>query len=261
MRYETLRLVKTYITVIVIITITQITSILLLLSSNMPGPMYSKIQTEYAVGRETPLTDSLVIVALTAITAVVIFKVIRKKAVTSLLKFGLAAITMLTSYQLLSLSRLEPSISLITSAALATLIIVGLRSKNKTFNNVVYATIGVLVGSFLAVFIAKDMMPIFITLFAAYDAVMVFKGPLGRIARNLSLMLLDFNVVKLGLGDIVFYVLIPSALTLAKNVEFAAYGILTTNTGVLLTLVLLAKLNRPLPGVTLPALFSLPLFL
>lgn len=253
------KLLKVYLAVILVITTTQLFSVVISLS--IPRSGYAKVQGEYALGRDDPVISSITLIILAAAIAVIMLRVMNRRVVEWFIKAGLAMVVMLSAIQVFSLLYpRDPYIDLVISVLISISVITGLSLGNRLVANYAYLITGLFVGVFLALFISLSMVPLFILAFAIYDLLMVLKGPLGKLARSISLMLLDFNVIKIGLGDIVFYVLIPSSLTLAKGLLFGIYGVVTTNLGVVATLLLLAKLNRPLPGVTLPALISLPLF-
>jgi hypothetical protein len=106
---------------------------------------------------------------------------------------------------------------------------------------------------------------------AAYDIYAVFAGPLKKIAGKpvrtrrfskrarmdfLSLLIIDFKVVKIGLGDIVFYSMLPATAFMLYGIGKMLLTILTTNIGVVLTLFLLQKKKIPLPGLPVPMLLG-----
>jgi len=140
-------------------------------------------------------------------------------------------------------------------------------------SNIVIAFVGAEVGSFFAGTLSPigsfPWMTLMLPLaFAVYDIYAVFKGPLkhligsapGLALNGLSVRLGEFT---LGLGDIVFYTMLPSAalLYVAYTRDFSAgvYASLVTmlviDAGVAVTLYLLSR-RRLLPGLPIPMLLG-----
>lgn len=126
------------------------------------------------------------------------------------------------------------------------------------------AFVGAEVGSFFAEtlgFWTALALPI---AFAVYDIYAVFKGPLKSLigtAPGVALvgMSIKAGEFTLGLGDIVFYTLLPSLAYLQFNGTFglapALLVILAITVGVIITLYLLSR-RRLLPGLPIPMLLG-----
>ncbi len=137
--------------------------------------------------------------------------------------------------------------------------------KNRPWlSTIILAFVGAQVGSFFA-----ETLPLWTALllpiaFAIYDIYAVFRGPLKALigtAPGIALVGMSIRAGEftLGLGDIVFYTLLPS---LALFQFYATFGIapalftmLAIDVGMVLTLFLLSR-RRLLPGLPIPMLLG-----
>jgi hypothetical protein len=171
---------------------------------------------------------------------------------------------------------LDPALIAGALASVAVVAVIGytIFVKNQPWlSNFVIAFVGAEVGSFFAGTLSPinsfPWMTLLLPLaFAVYDIYAVFKGPLkhligtapGLALNGLSVKLGEFT---LGLGDIVFYTMLPSValLYVSYTRDFAAgvYASLVTtlviDAGVAATLYLLSR-RRLLPGLPIPMLLG-----
>lgn len=141
--------------------------------------------------------------------------------------------------------------------------------------NFLSKTLSLLIGAECAGYFATILTPptVFILplLMAAYDIYAVFAGPLKKIIGKptkvkrplkkskldfLSLLIVDFHFVKIGLGDIIFYSMLPATAFMLFGLQKMLLTILATNLGAVLTLFLLNKKKIPLPGLPIPMLLG-----
>ena len=125
----------------------------------------------------------------------------------------------------------------------------------------VLAFVGAEVGSFFA-----ETLPPWTALalpiaFSVYDIYAVFRGPLKALigtAPNVALvgMSIKAGEFTVGLGDVVFYTLLPSLAFTQWGVAQSLYTMLAIDVGMLITLYLLSK-RRLLPGLPIPMLFGI----
>ncbi|MBI3841005.1 MAG: hypothetical protein HY297_03500 [Thaumarchaeota archaeon] len=118
------------------------------------------------------------------------------------------------------------------------------------------AFIGAEVGSFFAETLSPLTALILPVAFSAYDAYAVFKGPLKQLigaAPNVALvgMSLKAGEFTLGLGDVVFYTMLPSLALFRLSLEASILSMLAIDSGVVITLLFLSK-KRLLPGLPIP---------
>jgi presenilin-like A22 family membrane protease len=131
-------------------------------------------------------------------------------------------------------------------------------------STVVLAFVGAEVGSFFAVTLSPWTALALPIAFSLYDVYAVFKGPLkaligtapGIALAGMSIKAGEFTV---GLGDVVFYTLLPSLALFQFYPTFgllpAALTIVAINVGVVITLFLLSR-RRLLPGLPIPMLLG-----
>ncbi len=152
-------------------------------------------------------------------------------------------------------------------AAGLTVILIGytIFVKNRVWlSTAILAFVGAQVGSFFA-----ETLPLWTALalpiaFAIYDIYAVFRGPLKALigtAPNIALvgMSIKAGEFTLGLGDIVFYTLLPSLAFFqfygSAGIVPAVLTIAAIDIGMMITLLLLSK-RRLLPGLPIPMLFG-----
>jgi hypothetical protein len=128
-------------------------------------------------------------------------------------------------------------------------------------STIILAFVGAEVGSFFA-----ESIPLYTALllpvaFSLYDIYAVFRGPLKALigtAPNIALvgMSIKAGEFTLGLGDVVFYTMLPSLALFYRTPLAAGLTIAAIDAGVVITLFLLSK-KRLLPGLPIPMLMGL----
>lgn len=92
---------------------------------------------------------------------------------------------------------------------------------------------------------------------AAFDIYAVFRGPLSK-GIPMALMAETKHIV-MGVGDMIFYALIPSSLLVHKGVIVCMLSLLLINIGALVSARFLHK-RETIPGLPIPLLLTFPLF-
>ncbi|MDA4123863.1 MAG: presenilin [Thaumarchaeota archaeon] len=128
-------------------------------------------------------------------------------------------------------------------------------------STVLLAFIGAEVGSFFASSLPLYTALILPAAFSIYDIYAVFKGPLKALigtAPNIALvgMSIKAGEFTLGLGDIVFYTMLPSLALFYRTPLASGLTIVAIDAGVVATLFLLSR-KRLLPGLPIPMLLGL----
>ena len=130
--------------------------------------------------------------------------------------------------------------------------------------------IGAEVAGYFATILQPPTVFVFPILLAIYDIYAVFAGPLRKILgvptkakkvlkkkiNFLPLLIVDFGLIKIGLGDIVFYSMLPAVGFMIYGIPKMVLTLLATNFGVFLTLHLLRKKKTPLPGLPIPMILG-----
>ncbi len=249
-------------------------------SLNLPTYVYIVNSTgpSFAPAGPSPLgstINAIILVAFAFALTLAMVWLVRRKMVRSFkvvifasVAFSAFILTLVTA-DVFAVTFLPPSFEFPFSfgAAALTVLLIGyiIFVKNTLWlSTAILAFVGAEVGSFFA-----ETLPLWTALalpiaFALYDIYAVFKGPLKALvgtAPNIALvgMSIKAGEFTLGLGDIVFYTLLPS---LAFFQFYATAGILPAvltivaiNIGMVFTLFLLSK-RRLLPGLPIPMLLG-----
>jgi hypothetical protein len=111
------------------------------------------------------------------------------------------------------------------------------------------------VGSYLAStipFLTALLIPV---AFSIYDIYAVFKGPLKHLIsispENMGPISTRVGEFTIGVGDTVFYSMLPSLVFFQFNIICALFTALAVNAGVVVTLYALTR-SRLLPGLPIP---------
>jgi hypothetical protein len=145
------------------------------------------------------------------------------------------------------------------AAASAVVVIIGYTifvKSNVWLSSAILAFVGAEVGSFFAETLPPATALILPIAFSLYDIYAVFRGPLkALIGVNPNIALVGMSIkageFTLGLGDIVFYTMLPSLALFKLGVFPSIYTILAIDAGMVFTLYLLSK-KRLLPGLPIP---------
>jgi len=110
--------------------------------------------------------------------------------------------------------------------------------------------------AFLFIYFFNDTFVYFLLAFLSiYDAYSVFKGPLSKLFSASEDLLGPLSLfqggVSMGLGDVFCYSM-ASATSFRSLRSLALIPVFSLNLGILLTLILLRRSRRPLPGLTIP---------
>jgi presenilin-like A22 family membrane protease len=130
--------------------------------------------------------------------------------------------------------------------------------------------IGAEVAGYFATILQPPTVFVFPLLLAIYDIYAVFAGPLKKIlgkpkAKKLTkikmdflpLLIVDFDLIKIGLGDVVFYSMLPATAFMLSGLQKMFLTLVGTNLGVLITIYLLKKKRIPLPGLPIPIVLGI----
>jgi hypothetical protein len=145
------------------------------------------------------------------------------------------------------------------AAASVVVVIIGYTifvESNVWLSSAVLAFVGAEVGSFFAETLPPATALILPIAFSLYDIYAVFRGPLkALIGVNPNIALMGMSIkageFTLGLGDIVFYTMLPSLALFKLGIFPSIYTILAIDAGMVFTLYLLSK-KRLLPGLPIP---------
>lgn len=130
-------------------------------------------------------------------------------------------------------------------------------------SDAILALVGAEVGSFFASTLPPVTALVLPVVFSIYDIYAVFKGPLkelvgmgkGTLIAGMSIRAGEFT---LGLGDVVFYTMLPSLALFYLSLPVSLATMALIDAGVVGTLFLLTK-KRLLPGLPIPMLLGVAL--
>lgn len=182
--------------------------------------------------------------------------------------FSAFVLTLVTA-DVFALEYLPAGIDLAFAFGVSGLVVAGLGyiifvKNNYLLGTILLAFVGAEVGSFFAETLPQWTALALPIAFAIYDIYAVFKGPLKSLigtAPNIALvgMSIKAGEFTLGLGDVVFYTLLPSLAFFTfyptLGIVPALLTILAIDVGMVITLFLLSK-RRLLPGLPIPMLLG-----
>jgi presenilin-like A22 family membrane protease len=259
-----------------IVVVIQLTALSI---SNLNDPVYSDIvnSTGYSFNPGGPsaagsVLNAFLLVAFAFALTLGLVWLLKRKMVTSFkviifgsVSFSAFILTLLTA-DVFAVDYLPASLELpfafVVPAVLVILIGYIIFVKNRVWlSTIVLAFIGAEVGSFFA-----ETLPTWTVLalpiaFSVYDIYAVFRGPLKALvgtAPGVALVGMSIRAGEftLGLGDIVFYSLLPCFALLEFGLLQSIYVILAINVGMVITLFQLSK-RRLLPGLPIPMLLGI----
>lgn len=151
-------------------------------------------------------------------------------------------------------------ISIIISLFIGTIIGISITKSKYKFLGIISALIlSVEMSSYFAIFIRPPTVFILPIIFGLYDIYAVFVGPLKTLIVDdqvtLGPLVVRLGILQIGLGDIVFYSFLPSVGLILFGVNAAIATILTTNIGLIITLLMLKK-RKSFPGLPIPVLMA-----
>lgn len=224
-----------------------------------------------SAGATAATANALVLVAFAFAATLALVWVLRRKMVLpfKLLIFASTAIAgfflTLVTADSFAFDYLPPQLELPVAfgSAFAVVALVGYNLFGKSrpwLSTVILAFLGAEVGSFFAETLPPLTALILPIAFSVYDIYAVFRGPLKQLVGTAPTLALTGMSVKLGeftlgLGDVVFYTMLPSLALFSLSPTASLVTMLAIDVGVAATLLLLSK-KRLLPGLPIPMLLG-----
>ena len=232
------------------------------------GPSYAPAGTSAAGSA----LNAAILVAFAAALTLAMVWLLRRKMVTSFkliifasVGFSAFLLTLVTA-DVFAADTLPASFEIPFSFGVASLVVVLIGFiifvKNSPWlSTVILAFVGAEVGSFFAETLSPWTALALPIAFSIYDIYAVFRGPLKALigtAPGIALvgMSVKAGEFTLGLGDIVFYTLLPSLAIFKFGLIQSLYTILAIEVGMVITLFLLSR-RRLLPGLPIPMLLGI----
>jgi len=247
--------------------------------TGLNGPIYSSVvaTTGYSyapVGTSatSSILNAVILVAAAFVLTLGLVWLLRRKRVTSFkvvvfasVAFSGFILTLVTADDF-AIQYLPPALEIPFSFGGAALVVLVMWYiiflKNRPWlSTLALGFVGAEVGSFLAETLPSWTALALPIVFSLYDIYAVFKGPLKSLvgtAPGVALvgMSIKAGEFTLGLGDIVFYTMLPSLAYFQWGTGVAFYTIVAIDIGMVITLYLLSK-RRLLPGLPIPMLLGI----
>jgi presenilin-like A22 family membrane protease len=219
-----------------------------------------------------PVFDALYFVVLIAISGSVFYLLIKyrsKKVITGLIFAAMTAAAILMSLIYLPplFARTFPelysdTLVIILSIVITVLLDLAIFKFGSKTGNVAVILLGGALGVFLGKyvpFIATGLLLIFL---AIYDVITVYKGPVGKIAETaggldqLRGLSYSFKDIQMGLGDLVFYSMLASAVFFFAGIVPYVVSVVGILVGSAITFFMLEK-KEIFPGLPFPIMLGL----
>jgi hypothetical protein len=266
-------------TAVIVVVIIQLFALLV---TRENGVVYVQIvnSTGYSFNPLGPTPDgatgnAIILVGLAFVLTLALVWLLRKKMVMSF-RLAIFGSTALSAFVLTSLTAdifaqnylppiLEVPVAYGSASIVVALIAYTIFVKNRLWlSTLILAFVGAEVGSFFAETLSPLTALALPIAFSVYDIYAVFRGPLKQLigtAPNIALvgMSIKAGEFTLGLGDIVFYTMLPSLALFWVGTYAAAATLVAIDVGVVVTLYLLSK-RRLLPGLPIPMLLGVLAF-
>ena len=247
--------------------------------TNLNGPLYNSVVAttgpSYApAGTSAPasILNAVILVVAAFVLTLGLVWLLRRKRVTSFKVIVFASVAFsgfiltLVTADNFAVQYLPPALEIPFSFGGAALVVLLLWfiifvKTSPWLSTLVLGFVGAEVGSFLA-----ETLPPWTALalpiaFSIYDIYAVFRGPLKSLVGTAPSVALVGMSIKageftLGLGDVVFYTMLPSLAYFQWGIGEAFYTIVAIDVGMVITLFLLSK-RRLLPGLPIPMLLGI----
>ncbi len=260
---------KTILPVMSFTLLTQLLTILLV-TSYLSGKVIVPAYEPFGNSIVGSVGNSLVMLITVFLVTIGLVWFVRKKRFSLIKKFlsifiiftGIFLTNLLSQILLPSIIDSEniPLISALLSLCIGIIIgISTIKPNRKRIGLISALMLSVEIATYFALFIRPPTVFILPVAFALYDIYAVFVGPLKTLISDGSVALgplvARLGTFEVGLGDIVFYSFLPSVGLIIIGVNGALFAIISTNFGLLLTLLMLRK-RRSFPGLPIPVIFT-----
>lgn len=258
-----------------VVVVTQLVA-LLITYENLPTYTYIQSTTGYSFAPAGPssagsLVNAVILVSVVFATTLVLVWVLRRRMVLSfkVLIFVSVAISAfvltLVTFESFSYTFVPDAYQLPVdvgvSAFVVALIGVTIFVKNYPWlSTAVLAFVGAEVGSFFASTLPPLTALVLPVVFSVYDIYAVFRGPLKQLIGvgggvALTGMSIKAGEFTLGLGDVVFYTMLPSLALFYLTPAISLSAMFVIDAGVVVTLFLLGR-KKLLPGLPIPMILG-----
>lgn len=248
--------------------IIQITSLIL---TSQSIEFYRLLPSYEPAGQSTSgsILNSIILIIFTfAMTTIMLILVKFRKLlilkILMILSIGMG--TFLSSYIIFNLIFDNVASSNIVFLFSTTLSLLGMLSfifpSNNVYTIITSFILASLYGTSLSLFIKPPTVLVIPVFFGLYDIYTVFRGPLKSLINesqnnfNLNPMVVNIKNLNIGLGDLIFYSMIPSVALILSNLITAFVIIFVISIGINITVYFLRKFDL-FPGLPIPVFLSI----
>lgn len=258
-----------------VVVVTQLVA-LLITYENLPTYTYIQSTTGYSFAPAGPssagsLVNAVILVSVVFATTLVLVWVLRRRMVlsfkvlifvsVSISAFVLTLVTFESFSYTFVPDAYQLPVDVGVSAFVVALIGVTIFVKNYPWlSTAVLAFVGAEVGSFFASTLPPLTALVLPVVFSVYDIYAVFRGPLKQLIGvgggvALTGMSIKAGEFTLGLGDVVFYTMLPSLALFYLTPAISLSAMFVIDAGVVVTLFLLGR-KKLLPGLPIPMILG-----
>jgi hypothetical protein len=226
------------------------------------SPLQGQVTFAPVTGDGAPLFNSLIFLAFPVAGILIVLKFHRSRVFKYFYALGEALLVAFLSFLVLVFSGLDLLPSGVASLAVGALGLVVLIYGGSVSKAAFTLLLSAEAGAYLALaFTPPPTIYFVLLLFALYDYYSVNYGPLKKVVEEVPFgaLSVNFGSISMGLGDELFYSMIPAAAYLMSGLVPALMMLAVVDAGVVATLLLLSK-RKALPGLTIPLLLALGFF-
>ncbi len=222
-----------------------------------------------------PALNALMIVTLMAGTAFLMYVLVKLKKFSIFrtviqVAFGVLFLIMFFFYGFSVASLLDFNLNMISAPIIAVGVAITILALRELFRRhhdwkqtLVVLVVGGAVGAYMGNFIPTISAVMILLILCAYDVLTVYKGPVGKLVNEIGPddmrgLSFTFKDLQMGLGDIVFYSMLQSHMTIFFGLPAGLAATVGLLTGVYVGLRVLEK-RHTFPGLPIALLIGLAL--
>ncbi|MEM3684312.1 MAG: presenilin family intramembrane aspartyl protease [Conexivisphaerales archaeon] len=245
-----------------VLLITAIAQLAAIAFASSISSLFGQVAFEPVSGKGSYVVNALIFVLLPALGTLIYLRLRKHRTAKAVYAAAEAFLIFILTSLILGIQNIPFYLSLVASSAVAILAYVVIFRGNTISKTALAVLVSSESGAFLGIVFTPPTLYLILLFFAIYDVIAVFKGPLKRAIDEpgFGMLSMDIGKITMGLGDQIFYSMVPAAAFLMKGLLFALVSMVVVDSGVMLTMLLLKK-RKVLPGLTIPLLLSLLLFL
>jgi len=224
--------------------------------------LFGKVAFEPVSGSGSDLVNALIFVLLPALGTIIYLRLRKHKKAKTIYAAAEAFLLFILTSLILGYQSIPYYITVALSLTISIIAYVVIFKGDFISKTILAILVSSESGAFLGVVFTPPTLYLVLLFFALYDVIAVFKGPLKKVIDEpgFGMLSMDIGKISMGLGDQIFYSMVPAAAFLLRGLLYSIIAMVVVDAGVLMTMLLLRR-RKALPGLTIPLLLSLLLFL